>query len=62
MAEDFIEDAIKHPGSLRATAEAEGALTEKGTIKRSWLDEKAKGNDTTARRARLAINMRGMKK
>ena len=54
---DWIDGAIKHPGALRQTAESEGAMTERGTIKRSWLEEKAKGDDKTARRARLALTL-----
>ena len=37
----WIQKAIKKPGSLKAQAKREGALTKKGTIKQSWLDKKA---------------------
>ena len=60
MAEEFIQDAIKQPGALRATAESEGAMVD-GKIKKSWLEEKSKGNDKTAKRARLALTLRGLK-
>lgn len=59
---DFIDEAIKHPGALRATAESEGAMTESGKIRRSWLEDKAKGDDITARRARLALAINPGKK
>ena len=45
----WIKGAIKKPGSLRATAKAAGAITSKGTIKKSWLNEKAKGTGKTAK-------------
>lgn len=59
MADDWIQGAIKHPGALRNTAREEGGMSEDGKIKRSWLEEKAKGSDRTARRARLALELRG---
>lgn len=62
MAKKWIKGAIKRPGALRAKAKRAGALTANGTIKRSWLEAKAKGNDQTARQARLALTMRGFKK
>ena len=36
----WIQQAIKHPGSLRAWAKREGAITERGTIDVNWLREK----------------------
>jgi len=36
----WIQQAIKRPGSLRAWAKREGALTSKGTIDVNWLYEK----------------------
>ena len=38
-----IKKAIKKPGSLTATAKRAGAVKKDGTIKVSWLREKAKG-------------------
>lgn len=58
----WIKGAIKKPGSLRATAKAAGAITPKGTIKKSWLNEKAKGTGKTAQRARLAKTLGKMRK
>lgn len=58
-----IKKAIKKPGSLRATAKRQGAIKSDGTIKVSWLREKAKqGNTKTAQRARFALTLRKMKK
>lgn len=58
-----IKKAIKKPGSLRATAKRQGAIKSDGTIKVSWLREKAKqGNSKTAQRARFALTLRKMKK
>ena len=51
----WVQNAVKHPGALRATAKKAGAMTKKGTIKKSWLKEKAKGSNKTAARARLAL-------
>lgn len=58
-----IKKAIKKPGSLKATAKRQGAIKKDGTIKVSWLREKAKqGNTKTAQRARFALTLRKMKK
>ncbi len=54
----WIQAAIEHPGALRATAKRAGAMTQRGTIKTEWLQEKAKGNSTTARRSRLALTLK----
>jgi hypothetical protein len=59
---NWIKGAIKKPGSLRATAKSAGAITPEGTIKKSWLNEKAKGSGKTAQRARLAKTLGKMKK
>lgn len=62
-SKNWIKDAIKKPGALRATAKRAGALKQDGTIKKSWLNEQAKkGNTKTAQRARLAITLSKMKK
>lgn len=58
----WIQEAIKKPGSLRATAKRAGAIKSDGTIKKTWLKEKAKGSGKTAQRARLAITLGKMKK
>jgi len=59
---NWIKGAIKKPGALKATAKRQGALKADGSIKVSWLKEKAKGNSKTAQRARLALTLRKMKK
>lgn len=59
---NWIKGAIKKPGSLTATAKKAGAVKSDGTIKKSWLKEKAKGSGKTAKRARLAITLGKMKK
>jgi|TARA_R100000805_G_C3602013_1_gene102654 hypothetical protein len=59
---NWIKKAIKKPGALRATAKRAGALKADGTIKKTWLKEKAKGKGKTAQRARLAITLSKMKK
>lgn len=61
MAHKWIQKAIKKPGSLRAQARREGALTRKGTIKSSWLNKKAKRSGTIGRRARLAKTLKKMR-
>ena len=60
--EKWIQKAIKKPGSLKATAKAAGAIKSDGTIKKTWLKEKAKGSGKTAQRARLALTLGKMKK
>jgi hypothetical protein len=59
---NWIKGAIKKPGSLTATAKRAGAVKADGTIKKTWLKEKAKGKGKTAQRARLAITLGKMKK
>lgn len=61
-SKNWIKKAIKKPGALKATAKREGALKADGTIKKTWLKEKAKGSGKTAQRARLAITLGKMKK
>ena len=58
----WIQGAIKKPGALRATAKRAGAIKSDGTIKKAWLEKKARGTDKTAQRARLAMTFRKMKK
>jgi len=59
---NWIKKAIKKPGALRATAKRAGALKADGTIKKTWLKEKAKKKTKTGQRARLAITLSKMKK
>jgi len=59
---NWIKGAIKKPGSLKATAKRAGALKSDGTIKKTWLKQKAKGSGKTAQRARLALTLGKMKK
>jgi len=61
-SKNWIKGAIKKPGALKATAKRAGALKADGTIKKSWLKEKAKGSGKTAQRARLALTLGKMKK
>jgi hypothetical protein len=61
-SKNWIKGAIKKPGALKATAKRAGALKADGTIKKTWLKEKAKGSGKTAQRARLAITLGKMKK
>lgn len=58
----WIQGAIKKPGALKATAKRAGATESDGTIKKTWLREKARGSGKTAQRARLAITLGKMKK
>ncbi len=58
----WIQKAIKNPGALTRTAKREGAITKSGTIKKSWLNEKAKGSGVTAKRARLAKTLSKLRK
>jgi len=63
MAEKkWIQKAIKKPGSLTATAKKAGAVTKSGTIKKDWLQSKAKEGGKTGQRARLAITLGKMSK
>lgn len=61
MAKKWIQSAIKHPGSLTATAKSAKAITKSGKIKKEWLEKKAKGSGKTAKRARLALTLRSFK-
>lgn len=64
MAKDknWISKAISKPGSLTKTAKKAGAEKKSGGIKESWLKKESKGDDKTAKRARLAITLKKMKK
>ena len=59
---NLISGAIKHPGALTETAKASGGTKEGGGIKQDWLKKKAKGKGTTARRARLALTLKKLRK
>ena len=59
---NWINGAIKKPGALTATAKKAGAVKPDGTIKKTWLKEKAKETGKTGQRARLAITLGKMKK
>ena len=52
---NWIQRAIKHPGALQRSAQRAGALTRDGTIRVSWLKERAQHGD---RRAALALTLR----
>lgn len=49
-------------GALTRTAKRAGALKKDGDIKVAWLKDKAKGDGVTAKRARLALTFRKMRK
>ena len=51
----WIQRAVKHPGALHRSAQRAGALTRNGTIRVSWLKERAQHGD---RRAALALTLR----
>jgi len=57
----WIQKAIKKPGALTESARRAGALKADGTIKVSWLKEKAKSGGKIGSRARLALTLRKMK-
>ena len=58
-AENFIKDAIKRPGALRAKAKRAGGLTKKGTISKAYLAKAAKsGSKLTKQQVNLARTLR----
>lgn len=59
---NWIQNAIKKPGALTATAKKAGAVTKKGTIEPDWLEEQAAKGGKTGRRARLAVTLRKLAK
>ena len=59
---NWIQGAIKKPGSLTATAKKAGKVNKEGKINKSWLREKAQGSGVTAKRARLAITLGKLRK
>jgi len=54
MAKTWISDAIKKPGTLRASAKKAGAITPSGTISKSYINTQAKKPGKIGQRARLA--------
>lgn len=59
--QQWIQDAIKHPGALRKTVRqryGEKGFTKRGTIRVSVLHELANEPDVTGRQARLALTLR----
>lgn len=54
---DWIKGAIKKKGALKAAAKVAGAITSKGTIKKSWLKTAAQAGGMLGKRARLAITL-----
>lgn len=66
MAKKFIKSAIKHPGSLRATAKREGLIQGDETLSGADLDALAAharktGDTKTLRRVALARTLMHMK-
>ena len=62
MAEKWIQKAIKHPGSLRATAKRSGLVKGDEKLSASDLAALRKKGGTTARRANLAETLKGFRK
>lgn len=58
MVKKWIQKAIKKPGSLRKTLGVKAGKT----IPVAKLRKAAKGNGVTAKRARLALTLRKMRK
>jgi hypothetical protein len=54
---NWIADAIEKPGALRKTLK----MKKDETIPTKLLEKAAKGSGKTAKRARLAITLKGMK-
>ena len=52
---NFIQKIKLKTGAFTAQAKKAGALTKKGTIKRSFTLQEAKKSGTTGKRARLAL-------
>lgn len=60
--EKWIQEAIKHPGTLTTTAKKANAVTDKGTIDTAWLEEQANKKGKTGQRARLAMTLKALNK
>ena len=63
-SKNWIQDAIKKPGSLTKTAKAHGGETKKGTIKKSFLKKAESGEfgKKTEKRANLAETLGQLRK
>ncbi len=64
---NWIQKAIKKPGSLTKKAKKAGELTKKGDIKDSWIDKvaankKDKYSKKTEKQAELAKTFRGLRR
>ena len=59
---NWISGAIKHPGALTKKAKKAGEVKKDGDIDKSWIDKKAKGSGTTAKQARFAKVLAGIRK
>lgn len=59
---NFIQKAIKRPGAFTAKAKTAGALTKRGTIKRSFTLAEAKKPGLTGQQARLALTLGKLRK
>lgn len=63
MDENWIEKAIKKPGSLTAFAKKQGGITKSGTIKRDFLEKEIKtGTPLIKKKANLAKTLETFKK
>ena len=65
MGDYWIQEAIKHPGALRAYVKRKygsRGFTKKGTIKVSILRKLAKKKGKVGRRARLALTLRRLRR
>lgn len=67
MADDWIKDAVKRPGALRAKAKAAGELNKEGNIRKGWIDRVAenkgdKYSAKTEKQAELAKTFAKMRK
>jgi hypothetical protein len=57
MVKKWIDEAIEKPGALRKTLK----MKKDETIPTKLLEKAAKGSGKTAKRARLALTLKGMK-
>jgi len=56
---NWMQSAVKKPGSLRATAARSKGISKKtGNIKSSWLKKAVQKGGLTAKRARLAMTFK----
>ena len=58
----FIAGAIVHPGRLTRAAEKAGAVTQRGTIRLSFIRSTMKAGGSLGRAAGLAWVLRGLRK